>query len=132
MEPDYATPAFAQAPDRTNMDGVPTFITKDGSAIRELLHPSSSSVVHQSLAEAIVEPGQTTELHLHHVSEELYHITHGEGLMTLGNQAFVVRPGDSIVIKPATPHCIQNLGEVQLKILCCSAPAYSHEDTDLL
>ena len=125
-------PTITQWPYRTQMASMPTFITKDGSAIRELLHPTSSSVVHQSLAEAIVEPGQTTELHLHRVSEELYHITHGEGLMTLGDRAFLVRPGDSVVIKPGTPHCIQNLGDVQLKFLCCSAPAYSHEDTDLL
>jgi mannose-6-phosphate isomerase-like protein (cupin superfamily) len=117
---------------KTQINDVPSFTTKDGSAIRELLHPTSSAVVRQSLAEAIVEPGQTTAQHCHHQSEELYHITQGKGLMWLGAETFTVAAGDSIVIAPGTAHAIQNTGNVPLKILCMSAPAYSHDDTELL
>ena len=111
---------------------VTAYQTKDGSAIRELIHPDRHPVKNQSLAEASVDPGSTTRLHRHLTSEEIYHITEGEGIMILDGQQFVVSPGDPILIPPGTPHAIQNSGEQVLRILCCCAPAYRHEDTELL
>lgn len=111
---------------------VVAYQTKDGSEIRELMHPAVHGNRQQSLAEATVFPGQTTVLHRHQRTEELYHITAGEGWMTLGDQGFAVRVGDTVCIPPGTPHCIRALGEQALRLLCCCAPAYSHEDTELL
>ena len=111
---------------------VESFVTRDGSIIRELMHPDRHPVRHQSLAEAIVTPGETTALHRHHASEELYHITAGHGLMTLGAARFEVGPGDTVYIAPGAPHCIANTGIEPLRILCCCAPPYAHDDTELL
>ncbi|HEC18126.1 MAG TPA: cupin domain-containing protein [Gammaproteobacteria bacterium] len=111
---------------------VQPFITKDGSVIRELMHPQQHGNSKQSLAEAIVSPGLKTRLHRHHRSEELYHITSGEGRMTLGRQQFMVSRGDTLCIPPGVAHCIENTGAEDLRILCCCAPAYAHEDTELL
>ncbi|MDR0775141.1 MAG: cupin domain-containing protein [Azonexus sp.] len=107
-------------------------ITKDGSEIRELLHPDRDALRHQSLAEAVVLPGVSTLLHRHQRSEEIYHITRGQGLMTLGESRFPVGVGDSVAILPGTPHCIENTGAEPLHILCCCAPPYAHDDTELL
>ena len=117
---------------KTALHEATPYITKDGSEIRELLHPSLHAVRKQSLAEAVVPAGVTTLLHRHAISEEIYHITQGNGLMTLGDQRFAVKTGDSIAISPGTPHCIENTGDQTLHILCCCAPAYSHADTELL
>lgn len=117
---------------KTRYADVPTFVTKDGSTIRELMHPAQHSARHQSLAEAIVAPRETTALHQHRASEELYHITAGTGRMRLGGDEFDVRAGDTICIPPGTPHCITNTGRKPLRILCCCAPPYAHEDTELL
>src|SRR3989338_10912192 len=111
---------------------VPGFSTKDGSLIRELMHPAVHGNHLQSLAEAIVEPGGETVLHRHHLTEELYHISAGEGLMTLGTERFSVSVGDTVCILPGTPHCIRNTGKMPLKVLCCCTPPYSHEDTELI
>ncbi len=111
---------------------IPSYRTKDGSTIRELMHPALHAPRNQSLAEAIVDPGQGTALHRHLRTEELYHILAGEGRMTLGEQRFVVVAGDTVCIRPATPHCIANEGVVPLRMLCCCTPAYSHDDTELL
>lgn len=118
--------------DRSRLSDVAAYITKDGSEIRELLHPSTHAVRNQSLAEAVIPPGTTTLLHRHRHSEEIYHVTQGRGRMTLGDTQFVIEPGDSILIVPGTAHCVSNDGEVPLRILCCCAPAYAHEDTELL
>lgn len=103
-----------------------------GSVIRELIHPAVHGNRNQSLAEATVMPGQKTALHRHRVTEEIYHVTQGSGLMTLGGETFEVAAGDSICIAPGTPHCVENTGREPLKVLCACSPAYSHEDTELL
>ena len=40
--------------------------------------------------------------------------------------------GDTLCIKPGTPHHIKNTGTTPLHILCMCSPPYSHEDTELL
>jgi mannose-6-phosphate isomerase-like protein (cupin superfamily) len=117
---------------RSRYAEVPAFVTKDGSMIRELMHPAVHGNANQSLAEATVPVGQTTQLHRHHRSEEIYHITAGAGRMTLGMEVFDVAAGDTIVVPPGTPHRIENTGRVELRILCACAPAYAHGDTELL
>ena len=117
---------------KTHYDEIPAYITKDGSEIRELLHPDQHGGRNQSLAEAIVQPGCRTVLHRHHLTEEIYHVTAGQGRMTLGNDVFDVGPSDSILISPGTSHCIEATGDVALRILCSCSPAYAHDDTELL
>lgn len=113
-------------------DNTPSYITRDGSEIRELMHPDKHGNNNQSLAEARVKPGCCTLLHLHNKSEELYFITQGKGIIYLGTTTEEVSKGHSICIPPKTPHKIENTGHEDLTILCCCAPAYSHTDTELL
>ena len=117
---------------RSSYNRVTPFITKDGSVIRELMHPNVHGNRKQSLAEAIVPPESATVLHRHHHSEELYHITAGEGLMRLGEDEFTVTVGDTICIPPGIAHSLSNPGQTELRLLCSSSPPYSDEDTELL
>ena len=48
-------------------DELQAFTTKDGSEIREFHHTAA-----QSLAEASLAPGQSTQRHYHGASEEIY------------------------------------------------------------
>jgi mannose-6-phosphate isomerase-like protein (cupin superfamily) len=118
--------------DITHYGNIPVYTTKDGSSIRELMHPEQHASRNQSLAEATVPVGSETRLHQHQNSEELYHITQGRGLMTLGDETLELDQGDTVCIAPQTPHKIRNTGSTELKILCCCAPAYAHGDTTLL
>ncbi len=111
---------------------VESFVTKDGSIIRELMHPSVHGNANQSLAEAVVPVGQGTQLHKHLLSEEIYHVTEGEGRMVRGNEIFSIHVGDTICIPPGTPHRVDNTGPTSLKILCSCSPPYSHTDTEIL
>lgn len=117
---------------RTHYLDIPAYITKDGSLIRELMHPAVHGNRRQSLAEAVVPVGERTVLHRHLKSEELYHITGGNGFMIMGEERFPISPGDTIAIPPGTPHAVENAGREPLRILCCCAPPYSHEDTEML
>jgi len=117
---------------KINRNQITAYKTKDGSDIRELLHPSHTAIKNQSLAEAVISTGQITEAHSHKLTEEIYYILEGKGQMFLGNDDFFVETGDSILIKPGQKHCIKNTGNSELRLLCCCSPAYSHEDTFLV
>ncbi len=113
-------------------DEVESYITKDGSEIRELMHPGVHGNRAQSLAEATIPAGATTQLHRHANTEELYHVTSGRGRMTLGDELFTIEVGDTVCIAPGMAHCVEAMGDEPLKLLCCCSPAYSHEDTEIL
>jgi mannose-6-phosphate isomerase-like protein (cupin superfamily) len=112
-----------------NLHEVEPFITLDGSEIREVAGPATGSAVNQSLAEATVPAGGSTEEHFHRVTEEIYFFTEGRGRMRLAEVERDVGPGDTVVIAPGIRHKLWAADDAPLKLLCCCAPAYSHEDT---
>lgn len=112
-----------------NLDSQPAFTTKDGSEIRELLSHRNSMIRQQSLAEARLQPGQSTEEHYHAKTEEIYYITHGSGRMRIDTELREVRTGDAIAIPPGKRHKLWNTGDEPLRLLCCCAPPYEHADT---
>lgn len=115
--------------DKANLDQLESFITVDGSTIRELAGPAWTPARNQSLAEATVMPGGETAEHYHPRAEELYYFVSGVGRMRLGDEEALVRPGDCVVIVPGTRHKLFNTGPEPLVLLCCCAPAYSDQDT---
>jgi mannose-6-phosphate isomerase-like protein (cupin superfamily) len=110
--------------DKTSIDAVEAFVTKDGSTIRELHHTQV-----QSLAEATLEVEQATERHYHRVTEEIYFVLKGQGKMEVDGETTHVRPGDAVLIPAGAWHQLENNGTSELRILCCCAPPYSHDDT---
>jgi len=107
-----------------SIDAVEPFMTKDGSTIRELHHTAV-----QSLAEATLEVEQATERHYHRATEEIYFVLKGQGKMEVDGETSYMKPGDSVLIPAGAWHQLENNGTSELRILCCCAPAYSHDDT---
>jgi mannose-6-phosphate isomerase-like protein (cupin superfamily) len=116
----------------SNLDDLEPFTTLDGSTIREIVGPAWTPARNQSLAEATVPAGGATAAHYHRATEELYFFSSGRGLLRVGDVEREVGPGDCAVIPPGTVHKLWNLGDDRLVLLCCCAPAYSHEDTVLV
>jgi mannose-6-phosphate isomerase-like protein (cupin superfamily) len=112
-----------------NLNNAPAFTTKDGSEIRELLAHRNSAIRNQSLAEARLPVGGATQEHYHARTEEIYYITHGRGRMRIEAEVREVAAGDAIAILPGQRHKLWNTGSEPLRLLCCCAPAYEHEDT---
>jgi len=115
--------------DIENLDTVPSFITKDGSEIRELLAHRNSIIRSQSLAEARLPAGASTQEHYHVRTEEIYYLTHGTGRIRIKGETRDVKAGDAIAIPPGCRHKLWNTGADPLRLLCCCAPAYEHDDT---
>ncbi len=105
-----------------SLESAEPFTTADGSTIRELWHTDK-----QSLAEASLAPGQSTQRHNHGVSEEIYFVLEGRGAMELDGERSDVGPGDAVLIPPRAWH--QITAREPLRFLCCCAPPYAHDDT---
>jgi quercetin dioxygenase-like cupin family protein len=99
------------------------FTTKDGSTIREYLQTDV-----QSLAEASLTPGQSTQRHYHRLAEEIYLILDGGGTMEVDEEATEVGPGDAILIPVGAWHELLAGGD-GARLLCCCVPPYTHDDT---
>ena len=111
------------------MNEVPAFTTRDGSEIRELLAHRNSVIRNQSLAEARLAAGSSTQEHLHPRAEEIYYITAGTGRIRIEDETREVKTGDAIAIPPGRKHKLWNTGRETLCLLCCCSPAYEHDDT---
>ena len=117
----------------TSYDAIAPFVTKDGSEIREWAgpQPASAPALQQSLAEATIPPGGATTEHYHRVTEELYLVTAGTGLLTIDGEERTVAAGDCALIPPGAVHRIAATGDVPLRLVCACAPPYSDADTFL-
>jgi mannose-6-phosphate isomerase-like protein (cupin superfamily) len=112
---------------RSRADAEP-FTTADGSTIRVLLDADAGGARNQSLAEALLAPGQATQRHYHAETEELYVLLDGSAEMEVDGERRDVEPGDAVLIPPGAWHEIR-AGAQEVRFLCCCAPPYRHEDT---
>ncbi len=117
----------------TRLEHRESFITADGSSIRELAGIPSGNAVNQSLAEATVPPGGETFEHFHRqLRGDLPLHRGGRPDAPRRRRSRRSSAGDTIVIAPGVKHKLWNPGAEPLILLCCCSPAYSHEDTVLL
>jgi len=115
----------------TSYSAIEPFVTLDGSEIREWAGLASAPARNQSLAEATIAPGAATTAHYHRVTEELYLVREGRGLLVIDGEQREIGPGDCALIAPGAVHKLHNVGEGPLRIVGACAPAYSDEDTVL-
>src|SRR6185437_15170788 len=83
----------------TSVNTIESFVTKDGSFIRELHHTNV-----QSLAEATLEPDQATERHYHRETEEIYFVVKGAGDMEVDGEHKRIAVGDAVLIPAGAWH----------------------------
>ena len=110
---------------------VKAYRTKDGSLVREIVHPDRLPVRHVSLAEARLESGAATALHYHEEGEEVYYVIAGRGTLIIAGEEADIGPGQAVLIPPRSRHRILNAGADDLVFLCLSSPPYSHRDTKI-
>ena len=105
--------------------------TKDGSLVREIVHPDHIPARNLSLAEARLERGASTALHYHDESEEVYYVIAGRGILMIAGEETDIGPGQAALIPPRSRHRVANTGDEDLVFLCLSSPPYTHRDTKI-
>jgi quercetin dioxygenase-like cupin family protein len=69
----------------------------------------------------VLEPGQAPPWHKHDDTEQIFYVTEGVGILTIGNtvkQQMNVTPGNIVRVPPATFHSIKAGGNKTLRYLC--------------
>ena len=112
-----------------NREQADAFTTLDGSTIRVLLDSALGGAREQSLAEASLPAGGSTQRHYHARTEEIYVVLDGSGEMDVDGDRQDVGVGDAILIPPGAWHEIRAGADAELRFLCSCAPTYSDEDT---
>ena len=74
------------------------FTTLDGSTIRVLIDGRAGGAAEQSLAEATVAAGASTQRHHHARTEEIYIVVAGSGRMEVEGEEREIGPGDAVLI----------------------------------
>ena len=80
-----------------------------------------------SIIQELVPPGQAEVNHLHNVSRQFFYILAGTGTMRVGEETFILRPGEGLEIPPGTAHQFRNDSGEDVSFLVISAPK-SHGD----
>ena len=105
------------------------YITKDGSSIRELLHPAFTPELGVSLAEAVVEASCETTGHRHSGFDEIYYCLEGEGTLYINDVPHPFSPHRFYLLPKTAVHRLR--ADTRLRLLCVCCPAYTHEGTEL-
>lgn len=122
-------PKEATGPMRVaSFDSAPKMTTNTGTELRVLLDTTDGGQGRMSLATETLKPGQHTTPHWHDRLEEIYYIVAGEGRMEIGPEARPVKAGDAILIPICRTHCLHNIGDTDLVVLCPVSPPWYEDD----
>jgi len=111
-----------------NADAAMATIGESGTELRVLLDTTQGGQGMLSLAMETLKPGQHTVPHWHERLEEIYYIIQGRGRMSVGTEVCDVRAGDAILIPLRQVHCLHNIGNGDLVLLCPVSPPWYPED----
>lgn len=115
-----------------NKTDCPEFEAGDKTLLRELIHPKNDLLdIGYSLAEARIEPGQSS---LNHSlkSSELYYILEGEGIMNIDSESKSIKKGDLIMVPPNSCQSVMNNGMNDLVFLCIVEPYWTAQIDNLI
>lgn len=92
-------------------------------------HETHGGTKSHTIAMVELEPGSSSDPHLHKVREESYFIVSGEGTATIGSETASIQPGDLLYAEPGERHTFQANDFAPLRYLVITAPSWSPEDS---
>ena len=101
-----------------------------GALSKLLVNPENSPTKYFDFRISTYTPKGHVEPHSHAVTEQVYYILSGKGVMILGERRIVVEPHTSIFIPPHVVHAIENTGLEDLVFVVVSAPAQEMSRVD--
>ena len=76
-------------------------------------------------------PKSKQSLHAHPISEQVYVIVRGRGVMTVAGEEQEVQPGTMVFIPPGAEHALFNPGDETLLYISATAPPFEMPTGDL-
>ena len=113
----------------TRYADIPVTVSKDTSLVRELMHPRIHGATRLSVAEITLPPGKKTLRHYHKELEEIVFVTHGEGVLNVGNERVKLAVGDTYCLRTGVEFNFENPSKVDFKFVAsCSPPWCAEKD----
>jgi len=75
-----------------------------------------NSTIH-FIHETIIDVGTLVGMHPHKGNEEVYFFIEGTARMIVDGEEVILKPGDAILTKNGSDHSIENIGDVQVRIM---------------
>jgi mannose-6-phosphate isomerase-like protein (cupin superfamily) len=75
------------------------------------------------LLELGLAPGKSVPRHTHTREDEAYHVLSGELEVIVGEEVFLLKPGDTLVAPRGIPHQLRNSGETENHYLIIFSPS---------
>jgi quercetin dioxygenase-like cupin family protein len=101
---------------KLRLDNKDSKIVKDNDTYRLIDNTSLNNLV---VSKTILHPGKCTNGHDHVGQEEVYQFTSGHGTMTVGDNSYMVVPGDVISIPDGAFHKVWNNSETEDLVFVC-------------
>jgi mannose-6-phosphate isomerase-like protein (cupin superfamily) len=109
-------------------DGIPV-TAQDGAIIQEYLSRDERKELGIAIAVGALPPNRFAVPHVHRISDEVYFILGGHGMVQLNDFRTNVRAGSIVYVPKGTVHALENMRrQEELNVLCLSSPAYIDED----
>jgi mannose-6-phosphate isomerase-like protein (cupin superfamily) len=70
-----------------------------------------------SFSRVLLKPGTTNEMHVHYDQEQVYFVTQGGGIITVGDEEGEVKAGDVVFLPANIPHGFVNNTDKQTILL---------------
>jgi transcriptional regulator with XRE-family HTH domain len=96
-------------------------IAAGGVALERLTLPKRGGLLQANIH--IVQPGGASEGQIVHAGEEVGYVLEGELELTLGEERFECRAGDSFTFSSQLPHGYRNVGDAVARVLWVNTPA---------
>jgi mannose-6-phosphate isomerase-like protein (cupin superfamily) len=110
----------------------PEFEAGDKTLLRELIHPNNDSLdIGYSLAEARIEPGQSSLIHSLK-SSELYYVLDGEGIIYIDTESRSIKKGDLVMVPADSTQSVTNNGKNDLIFLCIVEPFWTASTENII
>ncbi|MCY1234961.1 HTH-type transcriptional regulator PuuR [compost metagenome] len=71
----------------------------------------------------IVWPGEASDGQIEHQGEEVGYVLEGQLELMLGDDVYLIGPGDAFTFASQVPHGYRNVGDVVARVLWVNSPA---------
>jgi transcriptional regulator with XRE-family HTH domain len=96
-------------------------IRAGGVALERVVLPKRGGLLQANIH--IVWPGEASDGQIEHQGEEVGYVLEGQLELMLGDDVYLIGPGDAFTFSSQVPHGYRNVGDVVAKVLWVNSPA---------
>lgn len=114
---------------KVTLDKIEGVIMKDNETY---VLEDNNFLEHLTLSRTCLKPGMSTRGHSHENQEEVYIFTYGKAIMTIGEDQYEAKSGDTFLIPKGKFHKVQNLSNTDSCAFTCIFEKYDRSGNEAI